>query len=266
MYQAHWGLREAPFQAGAGAGHFYCSPIHDEALARLQFLVQARRRLGLLLGGPGTGKTLLMEVVARQWRGEGYEVAVLHLPSLGAREFLWELAVQLHHNPRPTEAPFQLWRRVVDRLEEFRYQQLPVVLLLDDADDMSGEVAPLILRILHQHAAPQSTTTTVLACDPRRLPRLDRRLVELGELRIELEAWEPEDTQQFLAQSLAAAGRDDPVFDAPAALRLHELARGNPRQVRHLAEMALLAGAGQGLTQVDADTVDTVFAELRVPC
>lgn len=266
MYEAHWGLRHAPFRPAAGGEHFYCSPTHEEALARLQFLVQTRRRLGLMLGGPGTGKTLLLEVAARQWRSEGYQVACLHLLSLGAREFLWELAVQWHHNPHPTETSFQLWRRVVDRLDEFRYQQLPAVLLLDDVDDMSAEVAPLILRLLHQRAIPEPALTIVLACDPRRLPRIDRRLVELGELRIELEAWEPEDTQRFLQQSLVAAGRDGPVFDSAAATRLHELAGGNPRQVRHLAEMALVAGAGQGLARVDAATVDSVFAELRISC
>jgi general secretion pathway protein A len=264
MYQAHWGLRQAPFRAAAGAESFYCSPTHDEALARLQYLVQTRRRLGLLLGGPGTGKTLLLEVAARQWRSDGNEVAIVNLLALGAREFLWELAVQLHRNPQPTETPFQLWRLIVDRLEEYRYQQLPAILLLDDADEMSADIAPLVLRLLHHDPTAQSALTLVLACDPSRLPQLDRRIVDVCELRIELESWEPADTQTFLQQSLAAAGRDRPVFDAAAASRLHELARGNPRHVRHLAELALVAGAGQGLTHVDAATVDAVFAELRI--
>ena len=66
MYETHWGLRESPFRGLANPRYFYCSPTHDEALARLQFLVQHRRRLGLLLGMPGSGKSLLLEVFGRQ--------------------------------------------------------------------------------------------------------------------------------------------------------------------------------------------------------
>ena len=86
--------------------YFYCSPTHDEALARLQFLVENQRRLGLLLGMPGSGKTLLLEVFSRQLKAAGHQVALVNLLSLGTREFLWELATQLHRNPSPTGDAF----------------------------------------------------------------------------------------------------------------------------------------------------------------
>ena len=68
MFESHWGLRESPFRDLADPRYFYCSPTHDEALARLQFLVRNHRRLGLLLGTPGSGKTLLLGVFGRQMR------------------------------------------------------------------------------------------------------------------------------------------------------------------------------------------------------
>ena len=59
MYQSHWGLRESPFRDGPDPQSFYQSPTHEEALARLHFLVEQHRRLGLLLGPEGSGKSLL---------------------------------------------------------------------------------------------------------------------------------------------------------------------------------------------------------------
>ena len=263
MYETHWGLRESPFRGLTDPRYFYCSPTHDEALARLQFLAENQRRLGLLLGMPGSGKTLLLEVFGRQLKAAGHQVALVNLLSLAPREFLWELATQLHRNPSPTETPFQLWRTVVDRLEEYRYQRLPTILLLDDADDMSAEIVPHVVRLLRQDPSAQSMLTVVLAADPRRVGRLASRLLELCELRIELESWEPDDTRNYLHQSLTRAGTDRPVFESEAASRLHELAHGIPRQVSYLAELALVAGAGQHLSQIDAATVESVFAELR---
>ncbi len=171
----------------------------------------------------------------------------------------------MQRNPSPTDTPFQLWRTVVDRLAENRYQQLPTILLLDDADEMSPEIVPHIIRLLRQDPTAQSSLTVVLAADPRRVKRLGRRMLELCELRIELESWEPDDTRQYLRQSLTAAGTDRAVFDSAAASRLHELSHGVPRQVSYLAELALVAGAGQHLSQIDQATVDAVYEELRLP-
>jgi type II secretory pathway predicted ATPase ExeA len=263
MYETHWGLRESPFRSLADPRYFYCSPTHDEALARLHFLVHNQRRLGLLQGLPGSGKTLVLEVFARQLRSVGNQVALVNLLSLGVREFLWELASQFRRNPHGSLTAFELWRMVVDRLEEFRYERLPAVVLLDDADEMAAEVVPHVIRLLRQDATLSVGPTVVVAMDPRRAARLDRRILELADLQIELESWDVDDTWNYLQQSLVVAGTDHPVFDQAAAARLHELAQGVPRQVSCLAELALVAGAGRQLTQIDAATVEAVYEELQ---
>ena len=75
MYQTHWGLRETPFRTCLDPRFFYQSPTHEEALARLHFLVEQNRRLGVLLGEPGSGKSLLLEVFAAEGRRDGRAVA-----------------------------------------------------------------------------------------------------------------------------------------------------------------------------------------------
>lgn len=262
MYEAHWGLRESPFRGLADPRYFYCSPTHEEALARLSFLVENHRRMGLLLGPPGSGKTILYKVLAQQLRETGCQVAMVNLLSLDPRSMLWELATQFHRNPHPDETLFQLWRRISDRVAENRYQQVPTVILFDDADEASPEVLSHVVRLARHDPSTESSLTTVLAADPRSLRRLGRRILELTELRIDLETWDRDDTHRYLAHSLNKAGSSHPLFAEEAATRVHELSRGIPRQVSNLAEMALLAGAGQQLSQVDAATVESVYAEL----
>ena len=262
MYETHWGLRESPFRALADPRFFYCSPTHEEALARLQFLVDNRRPLGLLLGTGGSGKTLVLEVFAQQLKAAGCQVASLNLQSLDSYEFLWELATQLGRNPPANNTPFQLWRSIADRFIENRYQQLSTIVLLDDADDVSSEVRHHVTRLLRHDASPDAPVTVVMAANPDRLKRIGPRLLELAELRIELETWDPDDIWQFLQASLALAGTDQIVFDPRTVARLHELTRGIPRRISHLAELALLAGAGRQLPQIDAATIDSVYEEL----
>ncbi|NUQ62990.1 MAG: AAA family ATPase [Pirellulales bacterium] len=263
MYQSHWGLRNTPFRNRLDPEFFFESPTHEEGLARLHFLVEQQRRLGLLMGGTGTGKSLLLEVFAAQMRQQGFPVANFSLLGMDPAELLRETAVQFGLNPGSRGLP-ELWRMVLDRIREHRYQQLATVVLLDDADRASPLVLIQIVRLAQHDLTPDSRLTLVLAGRQERMSRLGETLLELSELRIDLQDWQPDDTETYIAHTLARAGCRQPVFEEPAILRLHELAHGIPRRINQLADLALAAGAGQDLERIDADTVESVYHELGV--
>jgi type II secretory pathway predicted ATPase ExeA len=264
MYQSHWGLRESPFRNCLDPRFFHQSPTHDEALARLHFLVEQRRRLGLLMGGSGSGKSLLLEVFAGQLRRGGQVAANVNLLGVQPAELLHLLAAALQLNLPPSEPVAAVWRAVSDRLAEYRFEQIPTVILLDDADRAGRPVLEQVARLAQHDLSPESRLTIVLAGHRERMGRLGDRLLELAELRIDVEPWEPLDTEDYLKSSLAQAGRQSPVFAEPAVARLHQLAGGVPRRISQLADLALLAGAGADLEQIDAEVVESVYQELGV--
>jgi general secretion pathway protein A len=264
MYHQHWGLRESPFRNRLDVRAFHASPAHEEALARLHFLADQRRRVGLLLAGAGCGKSLLLEVFGTELRREGKEVVRLGLMGLGTREFLWQLAAAFGLTPRESETDLALWRKAVDHLAENRYQRRDTVLLLDDADEAEAAVLAHVARLAQSDPTAENRLTLVLAGDPMRLDQFGPRLLDLAELRIELQPWEQGDTFEYVAAALKRAGRNRSVFSDEALVQLHELSHGVPRRINQFADLALLAGAGQGLDQIDADTVRTVRAELSV--
>ena len=264
MYQTHWGLQESPFRGCIDPQFFYESPTHEEALARLHFLVDGRRRLALLLGPSGSGKSLLLEVFADALRRSGRPVAKLNLLGPEPAEMLWQLTAALQLNIEPTDSIAALWRAITDRLFEYRYQQLQTVILLDDADRASRQVLQQVTRLAQYDPSPQSRLTIVPAARSDRIGHLGETLLELAELRIDVEPWQQRDTAEFLNSSLAKAGCDSAVFADPAVARLHELSHGIPRRISQLADLALLAGAGAELDQIDAEVVESAFHELGV--
>lgn len=264
MYQSHWGLRESPFRGCLDPQFFYHSPTHSEAMARLYFLVEQHRRLGLLFGMAGSGKSLLLEVFAAQLRRSGKPVAKINLLGIEPAEMLWMLASGFQTNPEPSCSIAALWRAVTDRLTEYRYRRLDAVVLLDDADRASREVLDCVTRLAVYDPSPDSRLTIVLAGQCERMNRLGESLLELSELRIDVEPWEQIDTAEFLNTSLATAGRSSTVFDDQAVARLHELSHGIPRQINRLADLSLLAGAGAELDQIDDEVVESVYHELGV--
>jgi general secretion pathway protein A len=214
------------------------------------------------LGEPGSGKSLLLEVFAREMRRCGATVARVAAFGLQPAECLWSVASSLGLNPPQASGLPILWRMLSDRLAEHHYQQISTVLLFDDADSAGRETLAHIARLAKHEHSPDCRMAIVLAGRPNRMGRLGADLLDLAELRIDLEAWEQDETHKYLTAAMARAGCRRAVFAEPAVARLHELAQGVPRRINQLAELALLAGAGQGLDQIDAETVESVCREL----
>jgi len=261
MNQTQGGENQSRFGGSHHAGQFYESPTHEEALARLQFLVDNGRRMGLLLGRAGSGKSLLLEVFARTIRRSGGHVAAVNPLGLDGHEFAWSLAAELGVNPALDASPLAIWRAIFDKLVENGYQRLHTVLLVDDADEAGPDVLTQVARLAQWTASSGAPVTIVLAAKVHGYERLGTRLLQRTELRIEIEPWERADTAECLRQTLAAVGRDASVFTEPAVSRLHELAGGVPRRVTQLSELSLLAGAGQ---DIDDHTVEAAHRELAV--
>jgi general secretion pathway protein A len=164
----------------------------------------------------------------------------------------------------PQQSAATLWRALTDRLIEHRYQQLETVVLLDDVDQADPRALQHVTRLARFDPSPEMRLTIVLAGRQECLEKLDESLLGLAELRIDVEPWQRADTEQYVNTSLSHAGCRTAVFAEPAVDRLHELAHGIPRRVSQLADLALLAGAGQNLNQIDAGVVDEAYQELGI--
>jgi type II secretory pathway predicted ATPase ExeA len=264
MYQAHWGLQTSPFRGCADPALFHQSPTHEEALARLEFLVAEHRRLGLLVGPPGSGKSMLLEVFAAHGRRHGWPVALVSMLDVEPTEMLWLLASQWGLSLQPAATAASLWRALGDLLIASRHQQLAMVVLADDVDQADPAVLQHLARLARFDPSAQSRLTIVLAGRNEGMSWLGEPLMGLAELRIALEPWQREDTEDYLTTMLAQAGRQSPVFTEQAIDRLHAITGGTPRRVSQLAELALVAGAGGNLQQIDANVVESAYQELGV--
>lgn len=240
------------------------SQTHDEALARLHYLVETRRRVGLLVGESGTGKSLVLQTFADELRRHSHVVAALNLWGLSEHDFVWSLAAELGINPRVDAPLFALWRSLSDRLAEHRYQQIATVAILDDVGEAEPVVLSHVVRLLNLEQAADTRMTIVLATNPGHVSRLGNRLLDLCQLRIDIDAWEPSETAEYLQRSLEKSHETLPAFDTLAATRLHDLASGNPRRINQLAHLAILANAADQKATIDQETIDAVYDELSV--
>ena len=263
MYRTQWQLERSPFAVTPQLTHCYPAPALTEALARIEYLVTQRRRVGALLGGAGLGKTTVLAKAESQLARGGVQVARVDALGISPRELLWQTSVQLGVAPRVEDDLPRLWRRLSDRLAENRWQNLATVLLVDDAGQAGPDLAQQLARLARLEVDPASRWTLVLAAEADQLARWPDALLHSIDLRIDLYPWSENDTIDYVQHSLVDAGCVAPIFTDEALVKLHELSHGVPRFVVRLADYALLAASGTDADRIDAETVASAFADNR---
>jgi general secretion pathway protein A len=261
----HWGLERWPFRSVPDEDQLYPTAAHHEALARIDYLVAGRRRMGALVGEAGVGKSLVLRSAVREQQKQGRAPVLVDALGRTPRELLWQFAAGLGAAPSEDADVARLWRLLADRVVENRVQQIHTVLLVDDAGQAGADVLMQFVRLARLDISAAAQWTIVLAAEPRQAARWDETLRNLVDLRIELGAWTRDDTVGYVQTALVDAGRFEPLFDDDALAALHNLTGGVPRNVARLADFALLAGAAAGFDSIDAMTVETAQEELTWP-
>ena len=265
MYLSHWGLKASPFRANSGANAFFHAPSHEEALARLQFVVDHGYRVGLLTGPEGSGKSLLLDVFGRQLWNAGSTVIRTSAIGREPQELLWEISKQLGKVPSANASQQTLWQYIEEGIAENHLQQIATLFLLDDAEFASDTLQPVLERLLDAEGTIANVRwTIILATNEEGCQHLSPRILSRAALRVSMAPWQPEETASFLESTLKTAGISRNIWQAQAIEKLYALTNGVPRDVKRLADLALVAGACKQLETLDSETVEDAAAELAV--
>ncbi|MDO7679248.1 MAG: AAA family ATPase [Planctomycetota bacterium] len=258
----HWNLSHAPFSGSLEPSAFFMAPPQDEALARLEWLDQEHQRLGIVVAPSGFGKSHLCSKLVRKLSGMGAEVAMVSLRGVGEGDWIELLLDRLPLDAESREEPLRPWQKLENRLRENMLMDRTTALLFDDLDCAPPDALAGIERLVAS-AEPRFGRTLVVATTSReRLASLPRSLLERAALRIELAAWSYQDVADYLTWATTRLGGSPNIFSESATETLARLSDGIPRLVLQIAQMALVAAAGDRLKSIDAATIERSWREL----
>ena len=251
-----------PFDGSLEPATFFMGTSQEESLARLEWLVEKRQRLGLVVGESGCGKSHLAAMAVRRLGGLGAEAAMLPLRGLAGGDWLEMLLDRLPLDAGARSEPLRSWQKLDDRLRENTLMERPTVLVFDDLDRGPADAAEGILRLISSPEPRHARVLVVATAQPDGLARLPDDVVARSVVRIELAPWKASEIEAFLDDAIRRAGGPPEAFSPDASMTVARLSGGVPRVVCQLAGLALAAAAGDGLHRVDASTVERSWREL----
>ncbi len=262
MVRDRWHFTSPPFAGGAEPATFHTGGPQEEALARLEWLVEERQRCALVVGVEGAGKSHLGSMLSRRLGGMGCEVAALSLLGLGEADWLELLLARLPLDPPARGEAIRPWLKLEDRLRENTLMERTTVLVFDDADHAPATVLEGITRLVVASEPLFARTLVVIAATPAGVARLPIPLCQRAAVRIELVPWDEADVARFIAGALDRVGAEPALFSPEAVATLTRFTGGLPAMVCRVARLAIVAAAADGLDRVDAATVERTWRDL----
>ncbi|MEX0938843.1 MAG: AAA family ATPase [Pirellulales bacterium] len=268
MYNDYWGLREKPFEPGAGEGYYYPAESHQGALLKLRYAVESRRGAALLTGPAGSGKTLLVRALRRQLAEDFQPFVHLVFPRMTPGELLSYIAIGLEAESsqyEPRMSVDQCILRIERRLAEIAEAGRHAVIVIDEAHLLADTENLETMRLLLNFESDSgSGLTLILAGQHALLPALSRMpsLEQRLSVKTMLRPLTVDETASYITHRLSAAGASRRIFGTKAIEAVHELSQGAPRQINRLCDLALLVGFAESLESIDADQIDSVSDEL----
>jgi len=265
MYTSYFGLTDKPFSITPDPRYLYLSERHAEALAHLLYGVTESGGFIQLTGEVGTGKTTLVRSMLEQLPTH-VDVALILNPRLSSNEFLAAICHEIHAPLGNDASPREMVNALNTRLLEAHAEGRRVVLIVDEAQNLSADVLEQVRLLTNLETAKQKLLQIILIGQPELrelLGRNDlRQLAQRITGRYHLDPLVRSESIEYLRHRLQVAGATTEIFRPSALQTVHHLAGGVPRLMNVIADRALLGAYSSERKQVTPALVRSAAAEV----
>jgi len=266
MYESFFGLRKNPFIMSPDPGFLFLTESHREALAGLTYALTARKGFVVLTGDAGTGKTTLLSTILASMPSQRVRFSFVLNPTLTPAEFLELTLLDFGISDVPASKAKRLMRLQQFLVDTHACGKI-AVLIVDEAHKLSPEVLEEV-RLLTNFETPAGKMLQIVLAGQSELsevlnrPDL-RQLKQRIAVRLNIDPLSDTEVDCYMRHrwTKAEAATQLP-FGAEAIRRIARWSHGIPRVVNSICDNALLLAFSSGTTQIGADHVLEVVADL----
>jgi type II secretory pathway predicted ATPase ExeA len=269
MYQDYFELREKAYGNTPDPRFLFPSRQHQEALARLEYVVE-ERGIALITGDIGTGKTTISRALIDSLDEQHFRPILLLNPRFAPAQFVRLLAQKMDVPPKRFKS--ELIEQIQDQLFKFYEDQICPVLILDEAQLIPGKGFFDEIRLLTNFQLDHTNLLSVILIGQ---PELGRRLKHAAyaalnqriTIRFHLRPLDERDVLDYLTFRWKVAGGTERAFPfTPLSVtKIFAYSGGVPRIINSLATTCLIDALSKGVHEVEHTVVDQQAHEIGLP-
>jgi type II secretory pathway predicted ATPase ExeA len=267
MYEAFFHLRSRAFAAAPSPERFFPSAASQSARTTLGRIIERGEGPGVIIGPSGTGKTLLCQRLASDFR-ERLAVALLTSGRVCTRRALLQAILYELRLPYRGMEEGELRLSLIDHVTPDGGDHPGLLLLVDEAHTLPWRLLEELRMITNLVRDGQPRVRVVLAGGPQLEERLASPKLDSFSQRIAarcyLGPFSRDETANFVRHQIGVSGGEaDRVFEAAAYDAIYAATDGVPRLVNQLCDHALVLAVLAECRPVGAAVVEEAWSDLQ---
>lgn len=267
MYEAFFRLKDRPFAAAPTAKRYFPAAGIEAARQSLRRVIDRAEGAGFIVGPSGTGKSLLLQILADEFRNRFLPVMLGSGRISTARALLQAILFELNLPYRNLDES-ELRLSLVDHLSPAKFTGEGLLLLIDEAHSMSWRLLEEVRMISNVVRDGQPRVRVILAGNPRleerfASPRLDSFSQRLA-ARCYLEPLSRDETAGYIRSQIQQSGGDPAtVFTDDALTAVYRATDGIPRLINQVCDHGLLLASLGGVRPLPASAIEEAWSDLQ---
>lgn len=262
FYLDHYGFTARPFSILPDPAMLFWSKKHLKAFSVLEYGLMTRAPLTVVTGEVGVGKTTLIQELLRK-RHDDLRIGLVSNAQGDRGSLLRWVLNAFDIQTAPDTDYVQLFQQFQDFvLAEYAAGRL-VVLIFDEAQNLGAETLEELRMLTNINSGTDELLQLILLGQPElraiiTRPEL-RQFAQRVSATFHLDSFDLEASRDYIRHRLRHVGGSGAEISPEAAARIHDEARGVPRMINKIADLALVYGAASGQKIVTVDLVDEVI-------
>ena len=260
-------LKENPFKLTPDVDFFYMSSVHQEALALLEYLLNSEEGFAVIIGEPGTGKTITIRKFLSQIP-DNVEYAYILFPNLSPEELFMAILEDFGIQLSDKVSKNKLFSTLRDFLIQKRKEGKKVLVIIDEAQNLPVETLEELRILSNLETDKEKLLQIILLGQPELEEKLNstdlRQLRQRISILTHLSNLDYREMVDYINYRLSKAGNSTIRITEKAYKAIYKYTQGNLRLINLLMERALMSAFVENKHQIDKENIESAAESLAL--